>query len=70
MDRKPIERKVSAVAFAGALVTVVLGIIAAFGVSWQPDPAWVAALTTLVAVFAGWLVPSKFEDVPEGTTDV
>lgn len=63
--RKPIERKVSAAAFAGALVTVVLGLVAAFGVVWTPDPAWVAALTTLVAVFAGWLVPSKFEDEPD-----
>ena len=62
MNRKPIERKVSAAAFAGALVTVVLGLIAAFGVVWQPDPAWVAALTTLVAVFAGWLIPSRFEE--------
>lgn len=58
--REPIERKVSAAAFAGAAVAVVLGIVSAFGVDWQPDPAWVAALTTLVAVFAGWLVPSKF----------
>jgi hypothetical protein len=55
---------VSAAAFAGALVTVILGLIAAFGVDWQPDPAWVAALTTLVAVFAGWLVPSRFVDAP------
>ena len=55
-----IHPKVSAAAFAGALVTVVLGLIAAFGVVWEPDPAWVAALTTLVAIFAGWLVPSKF----------
>lgn len=55
-----IHPKVSAVAFAGAAVTVVLGLIAAFGVTWEPDPAWVAALTTLVAIFAGWLVPSKF----------
>lgn len=54
-----IHPKVSAVAFAGAAVTVVLGLIAAFGVAWEPDPAWVAALTTLVAIFAGWLVPSK-----------
>lgn len=60
--RSPIERKVSAAAFAGALVTVVLGLVAAFGVVWDPDPAWVAALTTLVAVFAGWLIPSRFEE--------
>jgi hypothetical protein len=60
MSREPIERKVSAAAFAGAAVAVVLGIVSAFGVDWQPDPAWVAALTTLVAVFVGWLVPSKF----------
>jgi hypothetical protein len=65
MMRSPIERKVSAAAFAGALVAVVLGIVSAFGVVWEPDPAWVAALTTLVAVFAGWLVPSKFaQDAP------
>jgi protein-S-isoprenylcysteine O-methyltransferase Ste14 len=62
--RKPIERKVSAAAFAGALVTVALGLVSAFGVVWEPDPAWVAALTTLVAVFAGWLVPSAFVQAP------
>jgi hypothetical protein len=62
-----IHPKVSAVAFAGALVTVVLGLIAAFGVVWEPDPAWVAALTTLVAIFAGWLVPSKFSHPDDAT---
>ena len=73
-----IHPKVSAVAFAGALVTVVLGLVAAFGVQWEPDPAWVAALTTLVAIFAGWLVPSKLshpddaayvDDLPTEPTD-
>lgn len=65
-----IHPKVSASAFAGALVTVVLGLIAAFGVNWTPDPAWVAALTTLVAFFAGWLVPSKFSHPDDaGYTD-
>jgi hypothetical protein len=50
-----IHPKVSAAAFAGAVVTVVLGLVAAFGVVWEPDPAWVAALTTLVAILqAGW----------------
>jgi hypothetical protein len=62
-----IHPKVSAAAFAGALVTVVLGLIAAFGVNWTPDPAWVAALTTIVAIFAGWLVPSKFSHPDDDT---
>lgn len=75
-----IHPKVSAAAFAGALVTVVLGLIAAFGVDWTPDPAWVAGLTTLVAIFAGWLIPSKvahpdeadflIDELPNEPTDV
>lgn len=64
-----IHPKVSAAAFAGALVTTVLGLIAAFGVQWEPDPAWVAALTTLVAIFAGWLVPSKLSHPDESAID-
>lgn len=65
-----IHPKVSAAAFAGALVTVVLGLIAAFGVNWTPDPAWVAALTTIVAIFAGWLVPSRFSHPDDDVTVV
>lgn len=56
--------KVTAAFFSGAVVTVALGLINQF-VGFDPDPEWVAALTTVVATLAGWLVPSRFAPGPE-----
>lgn len=58
-----IHPKVSAAAFGGMLVTLFAAIMASH--NHALDGSSVAALTTVVAAVAGWLMPSEYATVDD-----
>ncbi len=53
-----ISPKVAASTLGGAIVTLVVAILAQY-TSFHPDPAVVAAMGTIAAFTLGWLVPEN-----------
>jgi hypothetical protein len=51
-----INPKVSAGAFAGALVVLIVALLVQY-TSFDPEPAVVAAMTTIATFVVAWLVP-------------
>lgn len=57
------EKKVTAAAVAGAVVTIAVWILGMFGI--DVPPAVAAAITTLLGAAAGWLAPHTFRTAPQ-----